>query len=165
MTPGTPLHSKQPVIVVLAVNVSVPRETGQFRVQAQFTLAALEAMAVPLTVYGQKVVAVDYLSPAAGTEGRFAAGIPVDDGHAFGQAIAAAQVGKSARRRGTRRGAGGILWPAVVVVAVVGICTCTATATTAATTTDRHHYGYCRGGGELEMRSGQFGKITNKIFL
>ncbi|GIY73069.1 hypothetical protein CEXT_68001 [Caerostris extrusa] len=53
-----------PVVVVLAVDVSVPGEARKLRVELRLALAADEAPGVPLAVDGQQVVAVGDLSPA-----------------------------------------------------------------------------------------------------
>lgn len=58
-----------PVVILLAVNAAVLGEAGELRLEGQFTFAALQAPQVPLFVYGQKVVPVGDLAPAAGAQG------------------------------------------------------------------------------------------------
>ena len=59
-----------PVIVLLAIYVAVPGEAGQFGVQSQFALTALQTMHVPLFVHGQQVVPVQDSNSAPRAETR-----------------------------------------------------------------------------------------------
>ncbi len=54
-----------PVIVFFAVDASVFAEAGEFRLQVEFTLAALQTAHVPLLVHGEQVIAVRDLPSAA----------------------------------------------------------------------------------------------------
>ncbi len=59
-----------PVIIILAVNMSVLGEAGEFGVEGELAVGALEAVDVPRFLDGQQVVAVDDLAAAAGARAR-----------------------------------------------------------------------------------------------
>jgi hypothetical protein len=59
-----------PVIILLAVNATVLGKAGELRFQSQLTFTALQAPKMPLFVYGQQIVPVGDLAPAAGAQSR-----------------------------------------------------------------------------------------------
>lgn len=64
---GASLHAAEhPIIVLLAVNVSVPAETGDFAVEALTAVGALKAGRVPPPVHRLKVKPVGYPEAASG---------------------------------------------------------------------------------------------------
>lgn len=67
-----------PVIVFFAVDASVFAEAGEFRLQVEFTLAALQTAHVPLLVHGEQVIAVRDLSSAARAQSH---PVPTDRRH------------------------------------------------------------------------------------
>lgn len=67
-----------PVIVFFAVDASVFAEAGEFRLQVEFTLAALQTAHVPLLVHGEQVIAVRDLPSAARAQSH---PVPADRRH------------------------------------------------------------------------------------
>lgn len=73
LTPGAAFYREQPVIVLFAVDVAVPRVTRKFRVQWQFTFGTLQTPYVPTHIHSGQVETVVYRSTATGATSSVAA--------------------------------------------------------------------------------------------
>lgn len=69
-----------PVVILLAVNATVLGKAGELGLQGQLTFTALQAPQMPLLVYGQKIVPVGDLAPAAGAQSGL---LRTERGHAL----------------------------------------------------------------------------------